>query len=83
MSAWVCQGVGEIGDETRTQCITDPDYAKLSGPALMEHLYSKGVALYASFSISVFRSRKEALLGAREEPWNPPMKDCVEVAFWR
>ena len=48
-----CQGVGEIGDDTRTECIVDPDYADLQGPTLVERLYSNGLAIILSFSIAV------------------------------
>ena len=36
----------------RTSCIVDPAFAKLNGPSLVDSLYSKGLALYITFSIA-------------------------------
>jgi hypothetical protein len=47
-----CAGVGKIGNAERTSCIVDPAFAKLSGPSLVDSLYSKGLALYVAFSIA-------------------------------
>ena len=44
--------MGEIGDAKRTGCMTDPNYDKLQGSTFIEELFSKGIALYVSFSIS-------------------------------
>jgi alpha-tubulin suppressor-like RCC1 family protein/FtsZ-binding cell division protein ZapB len=47
-----CAGVGRIGNVERTSCIVDPAFAKLNGPSLVDSLYSKGLALYITFSIA-------------------------------
>lgn len=46
--------MGQIGDSNRLSCVEDQYFAALTGPNIIESLYTKGIALYASFAITAF-----------------------------
>ena len=48
-----CQGLGKIGNVDKTSCIEDPAFSALSGPSLVESLYTRGTAFLVSFLITL------------------------------
>jgi hypothetical protein len=75
-----CTKVGEIGDPGRLSCVEDPDFAALVGDSVLESLYTKGIALYASFTITALFVAISFLVHFKKQGFNRALQSAQALS---
>ena len=65
-----CTKVGEMGGPDRLSCVEDPDFVALAGDSIVESLYTNGIAIYASFTITALFAAISFLVHFKKQGYN-------------
>ena len=71
-----CTKVGKIGGPDRLSCVEDPDFAALAGDSIVESLYTKGIALYVSFTITALFVAISFLVHFKKQGYNRALQSA-------
>ena len=75
-----CTKVGEIGGPDRLSCVEDPDFAALAGDSIVESLYTNGIAIYASFTITALFVAISFLVHFKKQGYNRALQSAQSLS---